>query len=347
MRIDKRRFQRSSFIEVAVLLGVIGLPIGLVSDRVQLFVWTSALLWALFAMGTNVLLGWAHILSFGQAAYFGAGAYAVALLRDTGLAPPLVVIVGALAALALALPFATVAVRTRGVEFAVLTLVFSMALWLLTYRIPLFGGDNGISRIPRGTLLGMSLESDGAFWWYVLVMCGIAFVLLRRLHRSSFGAALTAVRDDPVGAAARGIPVRRLQVAAFTIAGVFSGVSGGMFAQAQGVVSPSMLFWVVSGNALLMCILGGLHRFWGPALGGIVFTWLFHLVIERTTSPVLYAGVILVAAVVLLPEGLIGAAERLMGRLRQGDGPAPPDADGGAEAAVESRGPIAAPERTS
>lgn len=303
------------------VVAVMGVLVALLADDAQLFLFTTAIIYVLFALSTNLLFGWTGMSSFGQAAFFGAGGYSVGLLRDSGLSPLILLLVAGTAGLVFALVFGVVAVRTSGVEFAMLTLVFAQVLYLLTYRIDSLRGEDGIPGIPRGEVFGIDLGSQQAFWWFVIIVVGICVVALRRIQASSLGASFSAVRDDPLRAAALGVRVRVVRVIAFTMAGAFGGIAGGLFAVQQGLVSPLVLFWALSGNVIVMCLVGGLRHFWGPAVGAITFTLLNWYLFDQTEAPRLYIGLAFLVVVIVLPGGLASlprlAWDRL-GRRRTG-----------------------------
>ncbi|MEQ3549777.1 branched-chain amino acid ABC transporter permease [Pseudonocardia nematodicida] len=285
-----------------------------------LFLATTAVIYALFALGTSIQLGWTGMVSFGQAAYFGAGAYTVALLAPAGLPPLLALVAGAGVAALLGLLFSVAATRVTGVEFTMLTLVFGQILFLLLYRVPAFGGENGLPGIPRGTIFGQSLFSDGAFWVYTVAIVAIVSVGIRRARHSSWGVGLTAVRDDPRRAAALGLDVRMMRITATGVAALLGGLAGALFVQLQGIASPEVMSWVVSGEVVIMCLIGGVATFWGPAVGAVLFTVVSWSLMDTSATPELYFGLGLLIVVLLLPEGLAGAATKardvLAGRRR-------------------------------
>lgn len=302
----------------AVLLT--GLVVGAGAGTSGLFLWTSALIYGTFALSTNVLFGWSGMTSFGQAAFFGTGAYTVALLRTAEASPLLVLLLGGLAAGALAAAFARLAVRVQGTAFAMLTLVFSQVLYLLTFHLQALGGENGIPGIPRGDFLGVSLGGSDAFWWYAIGVIAVAVWLLRRLQLSNVGAALRAVRDDPIRAVALGLPVRRLRMLAFAVAGLVAGIAGGLYSQQQGLVSSDALSWQLSGDVIIMAVLGGTGAFFGPLAGGAIFTFASHYLFQNTKAPELYLGVAFLLVVLFAPGGLVSlprAARAAALRLRR------------------------------
>lgn len=288
---------------VWALVGVVG-PNMLAGSA--LFLGTTALIFALFAMSTNILLGWTGITSFGQAAFFGAGAYSVGIAVPMGFPPVVAVGIGAIVAGGLALILSVMATRVTGVAFAMLTLMFGQILTLLLYRIPLLGGESGLPGISRGEIFGASLFSDITFWWYAIVLTGILAVLISYLRGSTLGVSLNAVRDNPVRAAALGINVKATRVIAFVIAGLTAGVAGGLFAQLQGIASPDVTAWLLSGVVLVMCLIGGIYTYWGPAIGAVIYTVANWALTSSTNAPQLYFGLVLLVIVLVLPQGLLG-----------------------------------------
>jgi branched-chain amino acid transport system permease protein len=288
---------------VWIVVGVVGANVLVGSS---LFLGTTALIFVLAAMSTNILLGWTGITSFGQAAFFGAGAYAVGLVAPLGVPPLASLLVGAGVSGVLALLFSLVSNRVTGVEFAMLTLVFGEILSLLLYRIPALGGESGLPGIPRGEIFGATLFSDTTFWWYAIGVTGILAILIRRLRDSTLGASLTAVRDNSLRAAALGIDVKAGRVVAFTIAGLVAGIAGALYAQLQGIASPDVMSWTLSGEILVMCLIGGIYTYWGPAIGAVIFTVASWALSSWTNAPQLYFGLGLLVIVLVIPEGLLG-----------------------------------------
>jgi len=285
----------------------------LVASTSSMFVWTTATIWVLFALATNVLFGWSGMLSFGQAAYLGVGGYSVALLQDSGLPPILLVVCGGLSAAAFAAVFSMVALRTSGVEFAILTLVFSQVLYLLTFRVKSLRGDDGFGGLSEGTIFGAELADDTNRFFYIVAVVAICAFIMLRLRQSTIGASLAAVRDDPLRAAALGLPVRRLQILAFTIAGGFTGIAGGLLAQHQGTISPRLFSWLISGEIIVVCLIGGMAWFWGPAIGALLFIFANDLLFGRTDSPTFYIGLVFLVVVLVLPGGLSSLPKVLRG----------------------------------
>ena len=292
-------------------LVLIALVVPLVSGGTHLFTWTTVAIWALFALGTNVLFGWSGLLSFGQAAFFGLGGYTAGLLQEhrPGTSALLLLLAAALAGALVAAVFALGALRTSGPEFAVLTLVLAQVFFLLTYRLSALKGDDGLGGLNAVQLPGRTLVTDQELWLYTVAVVGVCAWLLRRLQLSTLGAGMRAVRDDPWRAAALGLPVRRIQITAFAVGGAFSAVAGALMAQHQGLANPSLLSFTLSGEVLVACLVGGLRSFWGPVLGATVLIWTQEVMSRSSVSPGLYVGLLLLVIVLLLPGGLTSLPE--------------------------------------
>lgn len=283
-----------------------------------LFTWTTAAVWVLFAMATSVLFGWTGLLSFGQAAFFGIGAYTMALIHENRPDTPglLMLVAAALVAALVAAVFATFALRTSGAEFAILTLVLAQVLWLLTYRVSSLKGEDGFHGLFSIKIIGSPLSSDLHLWYYTIAVVGVCVWLLWLLHRSTAGMAMRAVRDDPWRAAALGINVRRTQVAAFAVSAALSAVAGALLAQGQGVVSPGMLSFAISGEILVACLIGGMSRFAGPILGAVVLIWAQTLISNMFEDSNMFVGLLLLVIVIALPQGLVSLPGRVRRRRR-------------------------------
>ncbi len=299
-------------LDVLIVVLVAGIVVSRLEANLQFLAATIAI-YSLFALSVNVLVGWHGTMSFGQAAYFGGGAYFVAVLRSWSVSPILLLLLAGLFGSSLALLFGFTSIRTHGITFAMLTLVFGQALYELIFTIDALNGDNGIPGVPAGELFGFHLGSPQTFWWYCLFVVGVCIATLRRLHRSSFGQSVFATRDDPIRANALGIPVKGIRIVLVTIAGFFASIAGGLFAQQQGIVSPDNLFWIASGNVLIMCLIGGIRHFWGPVLGAVLFVWLNTQLFQDISYANLYIGIILLSVVLVFRGGLAGLPSQVSG----------------------------------
>ena len=276
---------------------------------------TRILIYAMAAASLNLVLGYGGMVSFGHAAFFGAGAYIVAILAAEGItslwiAWPVAVAVAALAALVIG----AISLRTRGVYFIMITLAFAQMMYYVFVSLKAYGGDDGLSLPGRSSIgLGVSLSNDFVWYYIVLALLALVLFLLHRLLHARFGRVIEAIRENETRATAVGYPVYRYQLLCFVISGAIAGLAGALIANQTSYAGPTLLHWVQSGTLMIMVILGGVGRFWGGPIGAAVL-----LVLEEvfSASPLLgpYAlhwqlpvGLILLAVVLFAPQGLAGA----------------------------------------
>ncbi len=263
----------------------------------------------LYATSVNLLIGYSNLPSFGQAAFFGSGAYTAALVAgDVNIFFALALAVVVSAAIAAAL--GTLVVRTSGIAFANITLAFGQMLYLLVFNTKLVGGENGIAGV------GFRPLSPTDFWILlnVCVVGGVA--LLWWLLKTPFGVTLLAIRDNPARATALGVGVYGFRLKAFTIAGAFAGLAGALFAFSIGIVTPDLLNWTRSGDPIIMSVLGGSKFFLGPAVGAMVLTTLVQHVGGSSAAYLLYVGGILLAILIIAPRGLLSIPQEIRRLLR-------------------------------
>lgn len=254
------------------LFFALGLAVALV---LPLFIYPALalhlLLWGLFAISVDLLLGFGGLLSFGHAAYWGAGGYAAAILAKTFELPfPLAVIAGIVAALLFALPIGYLSIRRQGIYFAMVTLAFAqMVYYIANEWRPVTGGENGVQGVPR-LFPGLNLDSPLAFYYAALpfVLFGLWFVN-RALH-SPFGHVLVSIRDNEARAQALGYPTHRYKMLAFLLSAGVAGMAGALFALGNGFATLDMVHWTTSGTAVVMTILGGIGTLWGNLLGAAI-----------------------------------------------------------------------------
>jgi branched-chain amino acid transport system permease protein len=298
---------------VVVVVGVAGT---LLPANMQ-FLLATMVIYALLAISANMVVGWHGTMTFGHTAFFGVGIYSVALLQGLKLNPLLAVLIGGLVGAAFALVFSLLTLRLTGIGFTMMTMVFGQVLWLLLFTIPGLHGDDGIPGVIPQPLFGVSLLRSVPFLWYALFIVGVCALALRAIHRSTFGQAIFATRDDPVRAAALGIPITALRTCLLIIAGFFAGIAGALFVQQQGIASSDTLYWLMSGNIVLMCLVGGRGHFWGPGLGAVVFMWLNTQLFSGIYFNNLFIGLILLVIVLALPGGLASIPVTVATRARQ------------------------------
>jgi branched-chain amino acid transport system permease protein len=304
-------FSTHALLQYLPLVALLFLP--LIVGRYYQFLLSQIMVAALMAMAFNLLLGTTGLLSFGQAAFFGVGAYTVGLLlTKTGL--------GILPALGLAFVFSAITagligffcVRLSGVHFAMLTLAFGQLIFTIAFKWYGFtGGDNGIQGIPLrpialGNLVSVNIGSTQSLYYFTQVIVALAVFLLRRFRCSPFGAALKAIRENSQRAAYLGLNVKLYQWTAFVLAGAFSGLAGGLYALLAKSISPELIHWTKSAEPVLMTIMGGIYSFIGPAVGAAIYIVLNAYIVAWTENWSLVLGMVLLALVLLLPGGVVG-----------------------------------------
>ena len=284
---------------------------------------TEILTMSLFAMSFNLLFGYTGLLSFGQAGFFGTGAYCAVLTLIHGPASLWAALVaGLLGAAALALVIGCLCVRRDEIYFAILTLGFGMMLFTVAHNWrSVTGGSDGLGNftLPQVGLWGWSLSlfNPKHFYFLVLFIVALGALVLLRVVHSPFGLLLKGTRENSNRVAFIGANVRSVRLFAFVIAGALSGLAGALFAFFNRIASPEMLHWAFSGKAVLMTILGGSGVFLGPAVGAAIFFVLEHYITAYTTNWMIFLGGILVVLVLLFPKGVLGTVLDFVGRVRE------------------------------
>jgi branched-chain amino acid transport system permease protein len=284
-------------------------------SRFYTFLATEIVILALFALSLNLLLGYAGLVSFGHAAYFGIGAYTCAILMKThGVPFPLAFLAAGAAAAAFALLFGFFCVRSTKIYFAMLTLAFAQIVWAVCFKWnAVTGGEQGFNNVPYPDLGWMAalpllagLRTADHYFLLVMVLAGICFLALRRIAQSPFGRMLTAIRENPERAEFVGLNVRLYQMAAFALAGAFAGFAGALFGLFNRGVFPDFAHWAKSAEVLIMVILGGMGSFWGPAVGAAALALLSHQINAVTQYWPLVLGSVLLLLLFVFPGGIMG-----------------------------------------
>ena len=286
------------------------------------------LVFAIAALGFNLLLGYTGLLSFGHSAYFGTGAYVVALfVKYLGVASmELFVLAGILGSIAVAALFGVVCVRYTRIFFGILTLALSQVLWSLALKLFwVTGGSDGL-RVPTPTLLG-GLGGPGAdkvefiahrYYYYVLILFLVATAAMWVIVNSPFGKALQAIRDNETRAEFVGVQVWKYRWIAFVISGAFTGLAGALWVPLNGLTTPDILYWPFSGRIVFFTVLGGFRTFVGPIMGAIAYNYLETYAVGFTVYWQLVLGIVLVLLVLTMPTGLVGTAIQIFERVRRG-----------------------------
>jgi branched-chain amino acid transport system permease protein len=312
-----RRGHLLTAVLIILVLGV--LPSFLATYPV--FVLTSVLIFAIFAMSLDILIGYLGYTSFGHAAFFGVGAYAAvisALRLGQSFGWNGLLALGAV--LVVAMIFGAIALRTTGLPFIMISLALGQALWGLAYRwATVTGGDNGLSipMRPELPLVGR-LESSLSYYYFVLVVFGIAVLVLSLLVRSPFGLSWRGIRDREIRMQVLGYHTWLHKYLAYITAAFFGGLAGILNVGLTGFVSPEALSIGNSATAILTVILGGPGTLIGPCLGAAVVVIMRQIVSSATQRWLTVLGVVYVVTVMFLPGGLMGTISRLMRRIDSG-----------------------------
>ena len=301
-----------------LLLGLLaGTVLPLIAPVYYVHLATEVLILGLLATAFNLLFGGTGLLSFGQAAFFATGAYAAAfVLKGVADSMPLALLAGFLAGAVTSFVVGVLSVRRNEIYFAMLTLAFGQlfaVIYLQSYHLT--GGADGIAGVPRPrlgpTMLAVNLVPTLNYYLFTLIVVAAALWALWRVSRSPLGLTLAAIRENPSRTAYLGISTQRYRLAAFTIAGAFSGLAGALFAPFQGTVVPDFANWVMSAEPVLMTLLGGPGSFFGPLLGAVFFVALKDTIGSWTEYWPLVLGTAVILLILFLPAGPLGLLNRV------------------------------------
>jgi branched-chain amino acid transport system permease protein len=278
---------------------------------------TRVLVLGLAAMSVNFLLGFTGVLSFGHAAYFGLGAYGAGMmlkymLPSTPASILLAVLIGTLAGAAIG----ALIVKLRGIYFAMVTIAFGQVFYFIAFRWrSVTNGDDGLTGWQRQPIdLGFTtidiLGNDKAYYYLVLLVFAMATGAMALLLRSPFGRTLLAIRENEQRARFLGIPIEFHIWIAFTISCFFASLAGSLFALLNNFTDPRALHWTLSGNFVIMAVLGGMRSFWGPLVGAAIFVVLQDYVSSHTQNWMFFIGIFFVLVVLFFPRGVLGLIRR-------------------------------------
>src|SRR5580692_10140644 len=278
------------------------------------------LVFGLAAMGLNLLLGFTGVLSFGHAAYFGLGAYGAGLtLRYLVHSTPLAMLAGTLLGGLAGTLFGLLIVRRRGVYFAMCTIAFGQLWYYLAYSWNSFtGGFDGLRDFQRAPIalgpLTIDITSGGVtFYFFLLAIFAVAAGVMGLILRSPFGRTLIAIRENERRARFLGIPVERHIWLSFSISCFFTALAGSLYALLNNFADPLGLNYIMSGNIVMITVMGGMRVFWGPLAGAVLFVMLQDYVSSMTTNWMFFVGSAFVLVVLFLPRGLLGMLQRRSG----------------------------------
>ncbi len=304
-------------------LALIALPF--VVPPYQTVLLTYGLVFAIAALGFNLLLGYTGLLSFGHSAYFGMGAYAVAFVVKYLKVESMEIFLlgGIVASGVVAALFGLLCVRYTKIFFGILTLALSQVLWSLAFKFFwVTGGSDGL-RVPTPTLLGGTVRAGSdkfdflshRYYFYVLAVFVVCATVMWVIVHSPFGKALQAIRDNETRAEFVGVQVWHYRWVAFLISGIFTGVAGALWVPLNGLTTPDILHWTFSGKMVFFTVLGGFQTFFGPVIGAIIYNYLETYAVGHTVYWQMVLGIVLVVLVLALPAGIVGTLKRLTPRV--------------------------------
>lgn len=277
-------------------------------DFVYIVFVMKLLCFALFASAFNLLLGYTGLLSFGHAAFFGGAAYVTAhASKAWGLSPELAILLGMFYACVTGYLFGSLAIRRQGIYFAMITLALSQLIFFLALQMKFTGGEDGIQGVPRGHLFGLiDLSSDTAMYYFVLVLFLVGFLLIQRTIHSPFGQVLKSIRENEPRAISLGYDVKQFKLLAFVISATLAGMAGSMKSLVFQLATLTDVHWHMSGEVVLMTILGGIGTLLGPIVGAGLVIGLQNYLAGIGSFSTIVLGTIFVVCVLAFRRGIVG-----------------------------------------
>ncbi|SFU16905.1 branched-chain amino acid ABC transporter permease [Mesorhizobium sp. YR577] len=274
----------------------------------------KALCFALFACAFNLLIGYGGLLSFGHAAFFGSAAYLCGYAaRDLGLTPELSVLVGTAGGALLGLVVGALAIRRHGIYFAMVTLALAQMVYFFAVQAPVTGGENGMQGIPRGFLFGViDLNNTMAMYGFVVAVFLIGFAILHRAVESPFGQTLKAICDNENRAVSLGYDANRYKLLAFVLSAAIAGLAGSTKALVFQLASLTDVHWTMSGEVVLMTLIGGLGTTFGPVVGAFMIVAMQTYLAESGSWVMAIQGATFIVCVLIFREGIVGTVSKLL-----------------------------------
>jgi len=307
------RAQSETIVFVVLVAALIAAPF----FTYPLFV-MECMCFALFALAFNLLIGYVGLLSFGHALYFGWASYMSAhAAKDWGLSPELSILVGTAAAVVCGAVAGSLAIRRQGIYFAMITLALAQMMYFVALRVKFTGGEDGIQAVPRGYLFGIiDLRNEMAMYAFVLVIFVAGLLFIYRIVHSPFGEVLKAIRENEPRAISLGYKTDRYKLMAFILSAALAGLAGATKALVVQIASLTDVYWPMSGEVVLMTLVGGLGTTFGPIVGSFAILAMQYKLAWMGQWVLVIQGVIFVACVLLFRRGIVGEiANRLRIRL--------------------------------
>ena len=303
-------FSRAQLVGLAVLVGAL-----LIGPFLLYPVFLMKLLcFALFAMAFNLLIGYVGLLSFGHAAYFGMGGYIAGhAAKAWGMTPELAIIAGGLVAGLLGVAAGWLAIRRQGIYFAMITLALAQMVYFFCVQAPFTGGEDGIQAIPRGKLFGViPLDPDMTMYWVVAAVFLGGFLLIHRIIHSPYGQVLKSIKENEPRAISLGYRADDYKLLAFILSASLAGVAGATKSLVFGIATLTDVHWSMSGEVVLMTLVGGLGTVFGPLVGAGVIVAMQNYLAEMGAWVTVIQGVIFVLCVLAFRRGLVGELANLL-----------------------------------
>ena len=274
----------------------------------------QALCFALFACAFNLLVGYVGLLSFGHAAFFGSASYVAAhTAKVWGFPPELALLSGTAAAAVLGLAFGALAIRRQGIYFAMITLALAQMVYFYALQAPWTHGEDGIQAVPRGVMFGvLDLSNQLTLYFVVLAIAMAGFLLVYRIIHSPFGQVLKAIRENEPRAVSLGYKADQYKLIAFVLSAALSGLAGATKVLVVQLASLTDVFWAMSGEVVLMTLLGGLGTVFGPVVGAVFIITLQDRLAHLGAWVTVVQGIIFVICVLTFRRGIVGELARLI-----------------------------------
>jgi branched-chain amino acid transport system permease protein len=308
---DGRRAMPGTVAFVALVIAVIVAPFFLYPVFLM-----KVLCFGLFACAFNLLFGYGGLLSFGQAAFFGMASYVCAYVsKSWGVTPEIAILLGALTAALLGLIIGALAIRRQGIYFAMITLALSQMVYFFSLRASFTGGEDGIQAVPRGHLFGViDLSNDLALYTLVALIVLASLLIINRIIHSPFGQVMKAIRDNEPRAISLGYKVERFKLLMFVLAATLAGIAGATKALVFQLASLTDIHWMMSGEVVLMALVGGVGTVYGPMFGALVIVAMETYLASLGSWVTVVQGAVFVVCVLAFRQGIAGMAVQLWNR---------------------------------
>ena len=300
-------------------LAVVGIGLFLAAPFLVYPVFVMKLLcFALYAAAFNLLIGYVGLLSFGHAAFFGGGAYLTAhAMTQWGVTPEIALFIAMAFSALQGAGVGYLAIRRQGIYFSMITLALAQLFFFFCLQAPFTGGENGIQNVPRGRLLGLvDLEQPVAMYYFTLAVVALGYLFTWRVVRSPFGTILRSIRENEARAVSLGYRAERYKFGAFVLSAMLTGLAGGLKALVFQLATLTDVNWHMSGEVVIMTLMGGIGTIFGPLAGSAIIVTLEHVLAASTLPVPVVIGSIFIIFVLVFRKGVVGEVQHLLSRRR-------------------------------